>query len=130
MKLRSALIAAGMALAASPALAHHSAAMYDMSKLDTLTGTVRAFYWTNPHVNVDFVADAEGGQPPQEWTLEASSPGVLVRSGWSKRSLNPGDKVKVQFHPLRDGGLGGDIRTVVTADGKTLTWSPSALPTQ
>jgi hypothetical protein len=47
----------------------------------------------------------------------------MGRSGWTKRSLNPGDRVTVTFSPLRDGGPGGSLRKVQLPDGKTLTWS-------
>ena len=34
---------------ATPALAHHSAAMFDATKTVEHTGTVKQFLWTNPH---------------------------------------------------------------------------------
>ena len=122
--------AVGLALAAAAtgASAHHSGSMFDASKTETVQGTVRAFNWTNPHVNVEVMAEPEAGKAPQLWTLEASSPGVMGRSGWSKRTLNPGDKVTVTFSPLRDGGLGGSLRRVQLPDGKVLTWSTSYSP--
>ena len=129
---------AGLALAAiaavtavqapTPARAHHSGSMFDPTKSVTLQGEVRAFNWTNPHVNVEVMAEPEAGKPAQLWTLEASSPGVMGRSGWTKRSLNPGDRVTVTFSPLRDGGLGGSLRRVQLPDGKVLTWSTSYTP--
>ncbi len=127
---RSTAIAAGLALAAaaSQANAHHSGSMFDPTKSETVQGVVRAFNWTNPHVNVEVMAEPEAGKAAQLWTLEASSPGVMGRSGWTKRSLNPGDRVTVTFSPLRDGGLGGSLRRVELPDGKVLTWSTSYTP--
>jgi len=123
-------LAAGLALAAAAtqASAHHSGSMFDPSKTETVQGVVRAFNWTNPHVNVEVMAEPEAGKAAQLWTLEASSPGVMGRSGWTKRSLNPGDRVTVTFSPLRDGGLGGSLRQVKLPDGKVLTWSTSYTP--
>jgi hypothetical protein len=121
---RSIALAVGLALAAATgAQAHHSGSMFDPSRTETLQGVVRAFNWTNPHVNLEVMAEPEAGKPSQLWTLEASSPGVMGRSGWTKRSLNPGDKVTVTFAPLRDGGLGGALRMVKLPDGKVLSWS-------
>ena len=122
---RSIAIAAGLTLAAAAtgAMAHHSGSMFDPSKTETVQGTVRAFNWTNPHVTVEVMAEPEAGKASQLWTLEASSPGVMGRSGWTKRSLNPGDRVTVTFSPLRDGGLGCSLRKVQMPDGKVLTWS-------
>ena len=36
-------------LAAIPAAAHHSGAMFDRDKQVSLTGTIVRFEWTNPH---------------------------------------------------------------------------------
>jgi len=38
-----------LVVAAAPALAHHSAAMFDMEKPITLSGVVKDFQYTNPH---------------------------------------------------------------------------------
>ena len=126
----SALAGALLAAAAPAALAHHSAAMFDASKVDTVVGTVKEFNWTNPHTSVLLVVDAGGAVPAGVWTLEASSPGVMKRSGWDKHSFGPGDKITASFYPLRDGGLGGALRKVVLADGKVLVWNASNLPDQ
>ena len=40
---------AAVTLAAAPAFAHHSFAMFDNQKNVTLDGTVKEFQWTNPH---------------------------------------------------------------------------------
>ena len=45
----------------------------------------------------------EGGGEAQEWSIEATSPGVLTRSGWTRNAVKPGDRVSVEFNPLRDG---------------------------
>jgi hypothetical protein len=79
---------------------------------------------------VVLVVDPGAGVQPGLWTLEASSPGVMKRSGWDKNSFGPGDKIQVTFYPLRDGGLGGALRKVVLANGKTLIWNASNLPDQ
>src|SRR3954471_7043349 len=53
---------AGLAavMCAVPALAHHSFAMFDASKMVTLEGTVNEFQWTNPHAWILLmVADGE-----------------------------------------------------------------------
>ncbi len=117
-----------IAACATPAFAHHSGSMFDPTKQETVNGVVKAFNWTNPHVTIEVVTD-QGPLPIGTWVLEGSSPGVMVRSGWDKRSLNPGDKVVVTISPLRSGAMGGSLRKVVLPSGKTLTFSTSALPT-
>lgn len=116
------VLAAALCLAAPcGALAHHSFAMYDMNRVVTLAGAVKAVQWTNPHV-VIWVETAPGGGPSQTWTVEATSPGNLGRIGWTRRSLNPGDKVEVEIAPLRDGGHGGSLKKVkLVATGQVLS---------
>ncbi len=110
------------AAAATPSFAHHSASMFDFTKSLTVEGTIKEFNWSNPHISLDLVADPKAGVPSRTWTIEASSTGVMSRAGWSKRSLNPGEKVTVTFFPLRDGGGGGSVNTVTFPNGKVLAW--------
>ena len=115
---------AALALGATPASSHHSTAMYDKVNLITLDATIKEMVWRNPHVTIDFVNEPAPGQPQRTWTTEVSSPGVMTRAGWSKSSLNPGDKVKVEIAPLRDGRPGGEARKVtIVSSGQVLTWS-------
>lgn len=125
MKLIQKAVVAGILIAglsASAAGAHHSGAMYDTGKLLTLTGTIKAFNWKNPHISIDVVANPSEGVAPGLWSIAGSSPGVMLRSGWSQSTLKPGDKITLEFNPLRDGGRGGNIRKAVTPDGKSLSW--------
>ena len=115
------LLGAGCVAAPFPALAHHSFAAYERTKTLTLKGTVKTFQWTNPHVVVWVLVQPEGGGAAEEWSIETTSPGVLTRSGWSRKSLNPGDRVSVVFNPLRDGSHGGGLNSITLLDtGKKL----------
>ena len=71
------------------AAAHHSGAAYDMEHPRDVEGTVKTVNWTNPHITFVIETDAKDGQPAQTLAFEVSSPGVLTRSGWTKRSLQP-----------------------------------------
>lgn len=119
-------LALGLLLAAGPAMAHHSFAVFDRDKLQTLDGTIVSFEWTNPHswIQID-VPDGKGGT--EQWGVECNSPNNLARQGWKSTSLKPGDKVKIVIHPMRTGEKGGSFVTVTLPDGKVLT-EPSALP--
>jgi Family of unknown function (DUF6152) len=125
LKRAAAIAAVSVAVASSlPASAHHSFATYDRTKTLTIKGTVKAFQWTNPHCVLWVVIQPPGSSEPQEWSIETTSPGVLTRSGWTRHSVNPGDKVSVVFNPLRDGSHGGGLNSVTLLDtGKTLTAS-------
>jgi hypothetical protein len=122
-RIATAVFAAASLAFAGPAAAHHSFAMYDGSKLITVTGTVKEFQWTNPHAILWLYADTDKPGPLDLWSLELStSPGPLTRLGWTKHSLKPGDKVSVDINPLRDGEHGGSLkRAILTATGQILT---------
>ena len=118
---RLAVIATIGALAAAswPAQAHHSGAMFDRSKQVTLDGTVREFNWSNPHASFA-VEVMKPGDETVIWDVEMNSPNNLVREGWTRTILKPGDKVSVVINPLRDGKPGGVYVSITLQDGKTL----------
>ncbi len=105
--------------AASPALAHHSFAMFDHTKQVNLVGTVKDFQFSNPHSWIQLLVMTPSGSS-DEWTIEALSPNVLSRDGWKKNSLTAGQKVTVSINPLRDGTHGGNLISVTLPDGVTL----------
>ena len=102
---------AAVALAAAPAFAHHSFAMFDSTKNVTLDGTIKEFQWTNPHSWVQIVAKDASGKDV-EYSIEGGSPNGLARQGWKRTSLKPGDKAVLVMHPLKDGTAGGSLVTV------------------
>jgi Family of unknown function (DUF6152) len=118
------LIAAGLILSFSGiAAAHHSGAAYDMEHLRTTEGTVKTVNWTNPHITFVIDCDAKDGEAAQTLVFEVSSPGVLTRSGWTKRSLQPGDHAVFHYAPLRDGNPGGFLVKVNLPNGQELSFS-------
>jgi hypothetical protein len=123
-----ALAAAALILMPLSAWAHHSFAMFDQSKQVTVAGTVRDFQWTNPHAFIQ-VEDAQG----KMWGVELNSPNNLVRQGWKRTVLKPGDKISVTLNPLRDGRPGGLFNAVTLPDGRVLgnpkPTSPINVPT-
>ena len=62
--------------------------------------------------------DAKGKQAV--WAVEGGSPNALSRIGWSKRMVNPGDKVKLEIHPLKDGRNGGFFNKIWLPDGRVV----------
>jgi hypothetical protein len=105
------------------AAAHHSNAAYDLEHPRTVQGTVKAVNWTNPHITFVVDIDAKDAQPAGTWVFEVSSPGVLTRSGWTKRSLQPGDRATFRYAPLRDGTTSGFLLKATLPDGKELSYS-------
>lgn len=109
-----------VALAIAPAAAHHSDAMFASDKEVVLNGTVKEFQYTNPHSWIQLVVPAAAGAPV-EWSIETGAPIVLLRAGIKPTALQPGDKVSVRVHPLKDGGPGGSLIEVKKEDGSTLS---------
>jgi len=96
------VLVAAFLFAASPISAHHGTARYDMKKVITLTGTITAFDWGNPHclVHMDVI---DAGGKAQHWTLEMAAALAMSRRGWDQDSLKPGDKVTAETHPAQNG---------------------------
>ena len=105
---------------AGPAAAHHSDAMFNMKKEVVLNGTVKEFQYTNPHSWIQLVVPAAAGAPV-EWSIETGAPIMLLRAGIKRTALQPGDKVAVKMHPLKDGGTGGSLIEVKKEDGSVLS---------
>jgi hypothetical protein len=94
-----ALMAGGI----SQVAAHHSASMFDFSKMMTLKGKVVEMRWVNPHVTITLTGSGSPDEAPAEWLMETTSPGNLTRvGGWRRDIIKPGDEIEVTFHPERD----------------------------
>ncbi|HEX3837771.1 MAG TPA: DUF6152 family protein [Steroidobacteraceae bacterium] len=123
---RVALIAAalGSALAAPPLFAHHSFGLYDMGRTSQIDGIVAQMEWSNPHCWL-FVQVGNAGAALTGYGFEMTSVGEMTRRGWKRNAVKAGDKVKVRYHPLRDGRTGGLMMAVITADGRPIGRIPA-----
>jgi Family of unknown function (DUF6152) len=118
------VVAAGLLLGfGGIAAAHHSNAAYDLEHPKTVEGTVKAVNWTNPHISFVVDVDAKDAEPAATWVFEVSSPGVLTRSGWTKRSLQPGDRATFHYAPMRDGTTSGFLLKATLPSGQELSYS-------
>ena len=96
------LVAIGLAVASAPALAHHSAAMFEEKKTVTVEGVVKEFQFTNPHswLLVD-VKDKNG--KVTTWGFEAEGPSTLQRAGIRPSEFPVGTKLTITGRPMKDG---------------------------
>jgi hypothetical protein len=120
MEVRRSVLAgmAVLALSTGTAHAHHTfAAQYDANKPVTLKGTVSKVEWTNPHARFYVDVRDENGTVTN-WNLELASPNVLVRNGWTRKSLNVGDEIVVEGSLAKDGSKMANARVVRLADGR------------
>jgi len=115
---RTACVAALICLGSSLALAHHSYAMFDLSKSVFVSGTLAKHEWVNPHTFVWLYV--EKADQPGKYDLYAFENGpitMLMRYGWTKDTLRVGEKLTVQYFPLKDGRTGGSFVKAIHEDG-------------
>jgi len=125
--LKKILLAVSAAMLVSVAVAHHSAAMFDHSKIVTYTGVVKEFQYTNPHSWLQVLITGPDGKTV-EWGFEAEGPSSLKRIGIEAKTFKPGDKVTIVANPMRDGRPAGAWITATTSDGKVYNSRPAPPP--
>ena len=109
--LMMAVLFAALAATETASFAHHGAAAFDMNAAVVLKdAVVTEFLWTNPHplIKADFT-DPQGNV--QHWTMELGSTVSAQLIGWTRTTLQPGDKVTLyvwQGTTMRDTQRGGD----------------------
>ena len=137
-------LAGAVTMAASlPVAAHHSfAAEFDSTREIRVTGAVADVEWQNPHAWIHVGAQEiceRPGRPrgsdepeaqwscraparddPAHWGFELGSPNGLMRLGWNRNSLQPGDEVTIEGTRARDDSQNANARNVTTADGTRL----------
>jgi hypothetical protein len=109
-----------LALAAiqTAVFAHHSAAMFDNTKVLEISGTVKEFQWTNPHIWIQ--VNVQGTAGVQEWSIEGGGPNNLSRQGWRPTTFKPGQAVTFRINPMRDGTPAGLFVGARFSDAQTL----------
>jgi len=124
MRFLPLMVAGALAVVASAVHAHHSFAVYfDASKDVKITGTVTSFRFTNPHGTIALdVTDAQGRVT--HWRAETNAPVVLVRRGWSRDTIRPGETITIEGWPSRDGKPYLRMRRAVDADGRLIGTAP------
>ena len=110
----------------STATAHHAfAAEFDRNQPIEITGKVSKVEWMNPHARIYVdVTDANG--VTVNWNLEMGSPNGLMRRGWRRDSLKPGDAVTVTGWRARNNPFVGNIDEVIMPDGSKIFADTSA----
>jgi hypothetical protein len=112
---------------AVPLLAHHGFAQeFDETRRIVLKGTITRVEWKNPHTYVYIDVKDQQGQVVR-WALEGNPPNLLVRIGWMREMLRPGDQITVfGFLPKASSDLAiarvAAGREVTLPDGQTLVF--------
>src|SRR5689334_10861284 len=114
-RIRISAVAAGIGvlamLAALPLSAHHSFAMYDQTKVVTLTGVVKQFVPQANHAEIhiillapDHKSLAKGADGKYvEWGIEMAGTAAVAAQGITGTTFAPGTVFSVKVNPLRDG---------------------------
>ena len=118
---------AALLLTASIASAHHSfAAGYDGDQPITLTGTIAALEWTNPHIHFSIDVKGDDGALTR-WRFEGYPPNMLVRQGWKRdETLKAGDVITVFGWLARSEPNLAAARQITFADGRQMAAGPPA----
>ena len=102
------------------ATSHHSfSAVYDDTRLLTVSGVVTQFKFVNPHAIMYMdVADASG--KVSKWTVEFAGRLNLSNVGWTAESIKAGERVTVTGNPTHTGSERIAFKKLLRADGTEL----------
>ena len=121
MKAVKTLVFWGLLFTATTAYAHHSFAMFEMSKNVTFKGTIVEYNWENPHTHIIVkVPESAGKDLAGTWDIEGGAVNIMVKQGWTKTTFKPGDPVTIVGHPMKDGSKGASLFYAIMPDGKRL----------
>ena len=108
----------------SAVMAHHGTAGYDETSMTTFAkATIIEIEWSNPHCQIHFDVTNDKGAV-EHWNVEAPPPSMLAPRNWTRRSLQAGDVVKIEFHAAKNGSPFGIIQRVTFPDGRILRAYP------
>jgi len=119
--MRISFVAAAALLgAASSAWAHHAfAAEFDINKPLKLQGVVTEMEWINPHAWIHLDVKGPDGKITS-WMVEGGSPNILLRRGFTKKSLEKGTEVIVEGYAAKNGENRANGANITFKDGKRL----------
>jgi hypothetical protein len=100
---RSLASSAALLIAVTPAAAHHSVwAEFDNERPLEIRGRFIEMDWVNPHSWVRFEVTLTDGTKAV-WSAETPPPNQLIRQGWRRSDLQPGDEILVRGYGAKNG---------------------------
>jgi hypothetical protein len=108
--MASLLALACLGLNVTPAFPHHSFAMYDETKVVTLTGVAHQFVAQANHAEIHFYLIGSDGKLAKssdgkyiDWGVEMAGAAAMAEQGITAASFPAGTIFSVKLNPLRDG---------------------------
>ena len=117
--LRLLTLAGISALFTLSAFAHHSASEFDPQLPVSIEGTINKLEWKSPHARLYVDVKMENGETVT-WNFELPSPNTLMRRGWKRNTLSPGEKVSVTGMRARNFPTIAIARSVLDKDDKPM----------
>ena len=118
--MRIKLSVAGLLLATGPMWAHHAfQAEYDDRKPVHLAGKVTEMEWINPHSWIHIDVTGPDGKVTN-WMVECGSPNIMLRRGFTKRSLEAGTELIIDGYQAKSGENKANGGSVTFKDGRRL----------
>jgi uncharacterized protein DUF6152 len=112
------LVASALAaVALTPADAHHSFAIYDMSQNIEFKGVVETLKFRNPHMAMTLVVTKPDGTKETINFVEGAPANMLVRMGLDPATIAPGQAITAIGAPRKDDANAYFLKAVVLPDG-------------
>ena len=117
-RLLISLLASTLAtVALSPADAHHSFAIYDMTQNIEFKGVVETLKFRNPHMAMTLVVTKPDGTKQTIDFVEGAPANMLVRMGLDPATIAPGQEITAIGAPRKDDPNAYFLKAVILADG-------------
>jgi Family of unknown function (DUF6152) len=114
---------AGFLTLSTVSWAHHASRQVYEGKSITLMGVVTDYEWANPHSVLSVEVKDDTGKV-EEWHAEILPPTEMLRAGWNKETVKPGDEVTLTGRPGRYAQHIMWLEYLVTPDGRKLGRKP------
>jgi hypothetical protein len=111
---------ASLGIFITPAMSHHSFAMYDQTKTLVMTGVATRFVAQANHAELHVVPVGPDGQPMKgsdgkyvSWGAEMGGAAGMAQQGVTAKTFAAGTVFSIKINPLRDGSNFGSSRGTI-----------------